>query len=596
MVHTEMISGTQNNTTMQSPRRRKISVIRVHPLGIPVSVTTSSNTVATMPFNSSIIYEQQQNTCSTAPVQSTPQPPSFPAVTPSSSAGAISQTAPQTPVTGSPFSPDSQTIASNPCPLKSSKRVVSQSIADLPSMLSQIFKKGSSISSEAFKCKPLSSMKTLAKSCADLRQIDDASGATEEDENQASIQNSPMTTSSNLANKFVSPLDSPVGLSPSSTTANKFNFSAGKPGKSPLDMEIMERRIKHAMALQTQSQGSSKSSSSTSFTIHPHLPTYRASVLGSPPLARTKLSDLYRPEKISPGRRSRADSSISDSEDEGFPLTHSFLKYSSKSAINTPQRLSPTKLTRVTTPGLVDDPSRLLKAKLKHTHSLSVSNLPDSLMKESRSQKKGQTNPLVHGLPTNKEESTAKAQAKRPKDLPIHSTSSFTSDPHSVPLSKDHVYHTIHGCVNPMAPMSRSNLRRFEDCDRMDCAGDAELLDESYEDMLIEEGNSFEEGFYYPANHQYYQQQLSHGPYFYPFGSAGGSGGSSYNNTRRSGSPSSGYKTMGPYHFSNNYAATISSSSHNCDPVLVKYLKEREKQRQLQQHFNKFHSCAVRYA
>lgn len=588
---------SSNPATAQAqpqPRRRKISVIRVHPMGLPpLSSSFDSNVPPTNFSIGSVIVEG----CVTAPVQTTAQAPTFPSVTPSSSAGMIPQAAQnmEKGVSGgssssNPLSPPS----SSSTRLTNSKRLASQSIADLPSKLSEIFKTGSS--SSGTRAKTLSSMKTLAKSCADLRQIDDAR---EDEEAVNSVQASPKTTASNPPDQFMSPMNSPSIMSPS-CTSSKFNFPTTKNGKGPLDIDIMEKRIKQAMLLQ---QGALRGGINHVHTIHPQLPTYRASVLGSPPLSRSKtISEYYRTER-NLGRRSRADSSISDSDDEGFPAAYPYHKYSSKSAMSSPQRLSPTKLTRVTTPGLVDDPSKLLKTKLKHMHSFSVSNLPDSLLKEasaaSKSHKKGQS--YHHFQPGNnhstefKEETKGtNTKSKRPKDLVIPASS---SEPVPVPFagSNDQVYYTVHGGLNPVPMSARSNLRRFEDCERIDCAGDAEFLDESYEDMLMEEGgNSFEEGFYYPHNSHFHQQQQQHpntSSFYYPFSS----GGSSYNNTRRSGSPSSGYKTMGPYHFPSNYAATISSSSYNGDPVLVKYLKERERQRQQQQLSNsKHYSYAVR--
>lgn len=591
-----ILHGNNNFTTataqeQRTTRRRKISVIRVHPLGMPSLSSSFDGNVPPTNFSiGSVIIEG----CATAPVQTTAQAPTFPGVTSSSSAGTIPHAAQnmEKGVSGgssssNPLSPPS----SSSTRLTNSKRLTSQSIADLPSKLSEIFKTGAS--SSGIRAKTLTSMKTLAKSCADLRQIDDAR---DDEEAANSIQASPKTTASNPPDKFMSPMNSPSIMSPS-CTSTKFNFPNSKSGK---DIEIMEKRIKQAMLKQ---QGALRGGINHVHTIHPQLPTYRASVLGSPPLTRSKtISEYYRTERNLPGRRSRADSSISDSEDEGFAAAYPYHKYSSKSAMSSPQRLSPTKLTRVTTPGLVDDPSKLLKTKLKHMHSFSVSNLPDSLMKEaaaaSKSHKKGQSyHHFQHGNNYNtefKEEAKGTTtKSKRPKDLVIPTSS---SEPVPVPFasSNDQVYYTVHGGVNPMLPMSaRSNLRRFEDCERIDCAGDAEFLDESYEDMLMEEGgNSFEEGFYYPHNsHFHQQQQHPNTSFYYPFSS----GGSSYNNTRRSGSPSSGYKTMGPFHFPSNYSATIGSSSYNGDPVLVKYLKERERQKQQQQLSNsKHYSYAVR--
>lgn len=583
-----LLSGNSNITSnaIPQPRRRKISVIRVHPLGLPTNISNSS-----MP--SSVIFEQQQG-CSTAPVQTTAQPPTFPTVTSANSAGTIPEAAlsmekgvsgESTSSTGNPLSPSSTTAS-----LTKSKRLVSQSMADLPSKLSEIFRTRTN-SNTSSRTKTLTSMKNLAKSCADLRQIDDANATNEEE--GPSAQNSPNAVDASVPGAYSSPMESPALMSPS-PTSSRFHFPATKGEKSALDMDIMERRIRHAMALEQAARSGGSTNSRTSYTIHPQLPTYRASVLGSPPTARSKFAEKNLAGRI------RADSSISDSDDEGFPSAYPYhKKYTSKSAMSSPQRLSPTKMTRVTaaTPGLVDDPSKLLKAKLKHTHSLSVNNLPDSLMKESKSYKRGQTyHHLLQGAqPEGKEGPVPiiKPSAKRPKDLTIPShPSSIPSNPVSVPLPKDNVYYTIHGGMNPLTPVERSNLRRFEDCERMDCAGEVEFLDESYEDMMMEEsGNSFEEGFYYPTSIPHHQQQYHNSSnYYYPFSS----GGSSYNNTRRSGSPSSGYKTMGPFQFPGNYSATISSSSYSCDPLLTKYLKERERQRQQQQHLNKYYTCAVR--
>ncbi|ODM96408.1 hypothetical protein Ocin01_10278, partial [Orchesella cincta] len=598
-------SSAHTNNTNVSPRRRKISVIRVHPI-MPAGPVILEHYQNQFVSNNPEKSANPSVGCYSAPVQQN-APPGFPNSTLPLSSPTTSTTTGLTKLTtpshtlGNPNSdPQSPTLNS----LSSSKRLTSQSIADLPSKLSEIFK---SSTKETIKARPLSSMKTLAKSCADLRRIDDTDEAT------GSGSESTTKDGQSAGNTVLSP-DSPASINsplmfsypntPTDSPAIRGNFSSVK---NPLDMDLIEQRF-----TQVGTAGNEKIRNSYHNTVHPRLPT-RASVLGSPPIARSKfLSGGYGPSEFSSEfirekilRRQRPDSSISDSEDEGFYPALNINTLSSmkaKSARSSPQRLSPTKM-RPIAPGvnfLADDPSRLLKAKLKHTHSLS--NLPDTLMKESarrgwKTQGQSEETPLTRmttitsgnnaSISTTPSKSSSAASAsvhsKRPKDLAFQPT---TSQPN------DNVYYTVHSGVNPLfygpsasafkkeyqygggvggissssssgpsRPLRRQSERDGADgC--IDC--DVDILDESFEDML--EGNSFEESC------NMYPQQF--GNYYYPFGSGSGS---SYNNTRRSGSPSSGYKTMGPYNY-----ATISSYP-NSDPHLVKYLREREKNRLLQQ-------------
>lgn len=640
---TMMTYGNNNASVIVPPhqRRRKISVIRVLPTtnnsyayatatpttssplagGVqifeqsyqplqPLTPTTSATNVPT-PLTSQLpphhVYNHLEGS-STAPVQIYAQPPSFPTVTASNIAGTISSTTPSHATEQLDKATSGGSSTTNPAPssptLKASTKFTSQSVADLPSRLSEIFKSGSSNNAKnsspvkkdmGQSLSSLTSMKLLAKSCADLRSIDDvdeedketkSAGTTSKDARGGSL--------SATGTRLQSPTNSPL-LSPS----NKFHFpttpsSFSTPGvgaegggsRNPLELAIMEKRVKQALMKSSGRKSPSKpstighsASGGTSFTIPPQAIPYRASVLGSPPLTRASkfiasASDIFhnshsRSSQGGSGQRSRsrADSSISDSEDEGFPTQ----KYS-KSAVTSP-RLSPTKMRPAggPVPGgvFVDDPSSLLKAKLKHTHSLS--NLPDTLMKESRKERRAKVEDPVS--PT---KSRVKDVFPGPLKLP-------PSEP--VPMPKESVYYTVHGGLNNLFGSARA-LRRFDDSDRIDCDGD--LLDESYEDMLEqqESGNSFEEGFCYPLTNQ--QQHGQH--FYYPFTSSGGSG-SSYHNSRRSGSPSSGYKTMGPFPFPTNHYATISS---NTDPTLAKYLIEKERLRQQQYQYNKYYGFVVR--
>jgi len=193
--------------------------------------------------------------------------------------------------------------------LLSTKEDMSRSIADLPSRLNEIF-------SMPFKERNLKSMKSLARSCADLRRCD-----------ESSPEPQPKSPISPLASPFPS---------------TRRNVDFQKPHRFPPDYFKDYRDEKEHYQ-----------------TIHPLLPNKLSPC--SPPSGRPNYLAM-RPSLP------KVDNSISDSEDETYGI------YGTKGCYKppSPTRKSgqKTRMMGSSSGRLTDDPVLLLKAKLKETHSL----------------------------------------------------------------------------------------------------------------------------------------------------------------------------------------------------------------------------------
>jgi hypothetical protein len=366
----------------------------------------------------------------------------------------------------------------------------SQSIADLPSALKEIFSQNVISTRERLK-----SMKPLTKSCADLRNVN----LDEFSEPTLPQQPAPSTALPSIGQ-------------------NPFEFGLGFKAVRP-----------HQLPSEYLSGGATQGRLQYK-TIH-SIPQTGGGGRSRVPLSRAE-SDPKRPGSVSDN---------SDDESYGSLLKHSYHK---------PQK-SPTRPAPRTNTWFSEDPSLILKAKLKHAHSLT--NLPEVVQNE---QSAFNFNPQLPHL-SNMSSSRILSQ--------VYSTFSATG---GRPIPSDSVYHTIHAGSNPTTtrfarprppplplsytgpghsppelPPSASTFQKRNAGEK-----ELELLEGTNSAVLLEEELE-------PSSQELLQySSVAPCP-----------------STLRSGSPSSGYRTMGPvgpYPY-----ATISTHT---DPSLAQYIKDRD--------------------
>ena len=362
----------------------------------------------------------------------------------------------------------------------------SQSVADLPSALNEIFAQPQlcPAPSQATLAEELRRTKSFAKSCADLRRVssDDLEAACDYDY-------VPMTIT---GGRRLQPATADVQRSRQKNTFDEQFQAMSLKSKPPRPHALPQEYLNPAASSKFQYQ-----------TIH-SIPERRG--------AKTRPRiDLMASASMSPSRL--RGSSFSDSDEEYLIVTKSKKPVGTNSA-----RVSPT---RIPIPARAppEDP-RLLKARLRHTHSMF--NLSEGIQCNDYKRQ-----PSVVNL------------AKR------HVGRNESVDP---------VYATVHGGVRygSSPPVRESFLRRefstanMIDPNDMDDYVLEELDDEEYDDEDRELANQ-------AANFA-----------------------AQYSNSWRSGSPSSsGYKTMGPY--------TYNAIANANDPALAKFIRERRQhQQQLQ--------------
>jgi hypothetical protein len=280
--------------------------------------------------------------------------------------------------------------------LPSSRETTSRSVADLPSKLNLIF---------ASKERNLCSMKSLAKSCADLRRLNS-------DDTASPPLGSPRTPSNLL-------------LSPTS----RFNFD-GQDDNNSLGSNPSSPPKAHQIPsdyLLSYGKDNGKTHyqtihSSVPSSDHPQSPPSANSYFERPNFLRTMGS-------LSLNRAMRKkDSSISDSDEEYNN------NYSRNNSPPPGRIMSPTKGSSKYLPNLQDDPMLLLKTKLKHTHSLI--NLPAVLQKESAAAAAESSLSSMQRLFNLKGDLSNRTIREVPTN--------YYEEAPEVPLGAS-VYHTVHG-------------------------------------------------------------------------------------------------------------------------------------------------------
>lgn len=497
--------NTSNNSNSSTPRRRKISVIqRPHALQLQLAVDNRKND------ESNITGGNDDNNDSTKPTPDQQAPPDMSSTT--TSAPPTSQI---TDDDGFPSAKRSGSFSS--LLLEQSKRRNAAS-SDLPSKLCEIFASGA-----YRRPQNLTAMKSLTKSCADLRRTDSSSSP--------SLPTSPLSKAP-PASQFIS-VPTSSSSSPSKGEPSIVSTSAPDryPKLYPLSPDYLEEDdiLLEKQHYQTIHCCATMSSSPN-----------RSSLMSPPPRRRHNVfQPSNRPSPLLSRKSNETQyvakndqSSMSDSDDEYFQHQ---LKVS-------PIKTSPTKPPVLPSSALRDDPTLLLKTKLKQTHSLV--NLPANVQKEAASVNKLLSPPQQPSTP---------------------STANFGLG--SGPWI-DPVYHTVHGLASPSRSGggSAGNFGPFgkqysshnnSNSSRMMTM--MPMMNSEWEYDFDGTGG-IDEGCYdgdYNADPGF-RGFPGYGTYY-----------NNNNNSRRAGSPSgssSGYKTMYP------------STAYN-DPGLMKFLKERDRER-----------------
>ncbi|CAG7836898.1 unnamed protein product [Allacma fusca] len=435
----------------------------------------------------------------------------------------------------------------------------SQSVADLPSALNEIFSKQQQQQqhqqqSQQERSSSLQRMKSLAKSCADLRHMGSDDSMTSFDYGDADndLQLLHHQHPGNKPHMIPMTADIPLQRASHQRSCNLNTFdqqfsamvinSAKPPRPHKLPQEYLSSNIPVGK-LQYQTIHSIPERRSTRKSTK-HLVQNAPRV--SPNSIPTTLPSSYIKS-----------SSISDSDEEFLFAKSNKIPPQCPSNNSSSARVSPTK-PMIPRPAHFDDPGRLLKAKLRHTHSLS--NLPEVLLNESF--KRSQLNFMSP---------TAASSGKR---VP-HNTSAtpigMNTQGGNVERSQyESVYHTVHGgntkygSSPPVGDNNYSNLSRKDLSNIMYMNDPAEMDDYVLEELDDEElyGEPYSDREAGVGMHQLNSSTVNY----------------QTQSSWRSGSPSSsGYKTMGPYNY-----ATISTAS---DPGLAKFFRERRQQQQQQMYY-----------